>query len=64
LQDISKSSDVYRASTVFADVANELTIESLHGSEDASRNHAALDLGKPEKGAAESLADFTVRPTS
>ena len=40
--------DLHRAFTVFADVANELTLESLYGSEDASRNHVALDFGKPD----------------
>src|ERR1700693_4001518 len=38
-----------RCRTVFvlADVANELTLETLHGSEDASRNNIAMNLRKP-----------------
>ena len=32
---------------VFADVANELTLETLHGIEDASGNNIAINFGKP-----------------
>ena len=39
--------DRCRAVFVLADVANELTLETLHGSEEASRNNIAMNLGKP-----------------
>ena len=40
--------DLHRAFTVFADVANELTLKSHYGSEDAARNHVALDFGNTD----------------
>ena len=39
--------DRCRAFVVFADGANELARESPYGSEDASRDNIALNLGKP-----------------
>jgi hypothetical protein len=41
------STDRCRALVVIADVANKLASEILFGSEDASRNVIALNLGKP-----------------